>query len=234
MPVPRGKVVGGSSSINGMVYVRGNRANFDSWAAEGNTGWDADSRQRGVQADGGLRGRRQRLPRRRRADPDHPQHDPAGGHPAVHPGHLRRAGREDPRRLQRASRRRASAGCSRTPPTACATAPHAATCTTSRLPDAAAAVAGAGHQGGHRERPGDRASRSPTRTAPGARSAPARRSSSPPASSARAQLLMLSGIGHAEHLQRPRHHRRRRPAGRRQPARPHVPRADLPRDARRR
>ncbi|MBO9521732.1 MAG: GMC family oxidoreductase N-terminal domain-containing protein [Nocardioidaceae bacterium] len=43
MPVPRGKVVGGSSSINGMVYVRGNRANFDSWAAEGNTGWNADS-----------------------------------------------------------------------------------------------------------------------------------------------------------------------------------------------
>ncbi|MEI5671754.1 MULTISPECIES: GMC family oxidoreductase [unclassified Nocardioides] len=43
MPVPRGKVVGGSSSINGMVYVRGNRANFDSWAAEGNAGWDADT-----------------------------------------------------------------------------------------------------------------------------------------------------------------------------------------------
>ncbi|GEP36197.1 choline dehydrogenase [Nocardioides szechwanensis] len=42
MPVPRGKVVGGSSSINGMVYVRGNRANYDSWAAEGNTGWSAD------------------------------------------------------------------------------------------------------------------------------------------------------------------------------------------------
>src|SRR4051812_30253141 len=42
MPVPRGKVVGGSSSINGMVYVRGNRANYDFWAAEGNTGWSAD------------------------------------------------------------------------------------------------------------------------------------------------------------------------------------------------
>ncbi len=43
LPQPRGKVMGGSSSINGMLWVRGNRANYDSWAAEGNTGWDADS-----------------------------------------------------------------------------------------------------------------------------------------------------------------------------------------------
>jgi choline dehydrogenase len=43
VPQTRGKVVGGSSSINGLLWVRGNRANYDSWAAEGNTGWDADS-----------------------------------------------------------------------------------------------------------------------------------------------------------------------------------------------
>ncbi|KXO98465.1 GMC family oxidoreductase [Tsukamurella pseudospumae] len=40
IPMTRGKVLGGSSSINGMLFVRGNRANYDSWAAEGATGWD--------------------------------------------------------------------------------------------------------------------------------------------------------------------------------------------------
>ncbi len=39
IPMTRGKVLGGSSSVNGMLFVRGNRANFDSWAAEGCTGW---------------------------------------------------------------------------------------------------------------------------------------------------------------------------------------------------
>ena len=43
LPQPRGKVVGGSSSINGLLWVRGHRANYDSWAAEGNAGWDADA-----------------------------------------------------------------------------------------------------------------------------------------------------------------------------------------------
>jgi choline dehydrogenase len=36
---PRGKVVGGSSSINGMVYVRGHARDFDTWAAMGAQGW---------------------------------------------------------------------------------------------------------------------------------------------------------------------------------------------------
>jgi choline dehydrogenase len=42
MLATRGRVMGGSSSVNGMVYVRGHRRNFDAWAAEGNTGWSAD------------------------------------------------------------------------------------------------------------------------------------------------------------------------------------------------
>jgi choline dehydrogenase len=36
---PRGKVIGGSSSINGMVYVRGHACDFDQWAEHGATGW---------------------------------------------------------------------------------------------------------------------------------------------------------------------------------------------------
>lgn len=39
LATPRGKVIGGSSSINGMVYVRGHARDFDHWAEEGATGW---------------------------------------------------------------------------------------------------------------------------------------------------------------------------------------------------
>ncbi len=39
LATPRGKVVGGSSSINGMVYVRGHARDFDHWDEQGATGW---------------------------------------------------------------------------------------------------------------------------------------------------------------------------------------------------
>lgn len=41
--VPRGRVLGGSSAINGMIYIRGHRADYDGWAAQGCTGWDYES-----------------------------------------------------------------------------------------------------------------------------------------------------------------------------------------------
>ncbi len=41
--LPRGKTLGGSSSINGMVYIRGHHADYDEWRQRGCTGWDWDS-----------------------------------------------------------------------------------------------------------------------------------------------------------------------------------------------
>ncbi|MGW6504970.1 GMC family oxidoreductase [Nonomuraea angiospora] len=43
VPVPRGKVLGGSSAINSMAHVRAHRSSYDAWERAGATGWDFDT-----------------------------------------------------------------------------------------------------------------------------------------------------------------------------------------------
>jgi choline dehydrogenase len=64
LAVPRGKLLGGSSSINGMAFVRGQAQDFDTWAQMGNQGWSYDDvlpffkRMESYEAgDDGFRGR---------------------------------------------------------------------------------------------------------------------------------------------------------------------------------
>jgi choline dehydrogenase len=42
IPCPRGKLFGGCTSVNGTVYMRGHRLDYDEWAAQGNAGWSYD------------------------------------------------------------------------------------------------------------------------------------------------------------------------------------------------
>src|SRR5690606_22249514 len=39
IPCPRGRIFGGTSQLNGMVYMRGQPEDYDGWAAAGNPGW---------------------------------------------------------------------------------------------------------------------------------------------------------------------------------------------------
>src|SRR5258708_23074223 len=66
---PRGKTLGRSSSINGHIYNRGQRLDYDGWAQRGNRGWGHSARPPHFQPAGGRVGRGRRSLRRPRGPP---------------------------------------------------------------------------------------------------------------------------------------------------------------------
>ena len=69
MMVPRGKMLGGSSGMNYMAYVRGHPGDFDAWAADDATGWSYNEVLALLQEERGSGAKRGHCHRRRR-----PQH----------------------------------------------------------------------------------------------------------------------------------------------------------------
>ncbi len=89
--LPRGRVVGGTSAMNTMLYVRGNRADYDGWAQLGATGWSYRRCASVLHRLRGQRARRRRVSRRRR--PTGSQRFTIGSSTAQRVASRRRAGR---------------------------------------------------------------------------------------------------------------------------------------------
>jgi choline dehydrogenase len=119
---PRGKVLGGSSSLNGLLYIRGQREDYDHWAATGQSGLELRRCAALLQKVRGPAARRRCLPRRRRpAEGFRPAPAPPDRRP-LRQGRRQEIGipfNEDPT----APNRKASAISSRPPTRACAGAP---------------------------------------------------------------------------------------------------------------
>ena len=102
---PRGKVLGGCSSVNGMIYMRGQAADYDGWRQMGNVGWGWDDVLPYFLKIGGSSRRQDRIARRRRRV-EGVEAAPDLGHPARRSGGGEGIRHHAARRLQRRQQRR--------------------------------------------------------------------------------------------------------------------------------